>query len=79
MRDRPTNGELACATASDARGTPPKGNEKRKASADRHPLKRIGNASEVAQAAAFLLGSESGFMTGQVMKIDGGISTLKML
>ena len=53
--------------------------EKRKASADRHPLKRIGDASEVAQAAAFLLVSESGFMTWQVMKIDGGISTLKML
>ena len=33
MRDRPTSGELACATASDASGTPPKGNEKRKASA----------------------------------------------
>jgi len=53
--------------------------EKRKASADRHPLKRIGDAAEVALAAAFLLGSESGFMTGQVMRIDGGISTLKLL
>lgn len=53
--------------------------EKRKVSADRHPLKRIGDATEVAKAAAFLLGSDSGFMTGQVMKIDGGISTLKLL
>ena len=52
---------------------------KRKASADRHPLKRIGDAAEVAGAAAFLLGPGSGFMTGQVMKIDGGISTLKLL
>ena len=53
--------------------------EKRKASAERHPLKRIGDAAEVAGAAAFLLGPGSGFMTGQVMKIDGGISTLKLL
>lgn len=53
--------------------------DKRKASADRHPLKRIGDAGEVAKTAAFLLGSDSGFMTGQVLQIDGGISTLKML
>jgi 3-oxoacyl-[acyl-carrier protein] reductase len=53
--------------------------EKRKVSSDRHPLKRVGSAAEVARAAVFLLGPDSGFMTGQVMKIDGGISTLKML
>lgn len=53
--------------------------DKRKASADRHPLKRIGDAGEVAKTAAFLLGTDSGFMTGQVLQIDGGISTLKML
>ena len=53
--------------------------DKRKASADRHPLKRIGDPKEVAQAAAFLLGEESGFITGQILQIDGGISTLKLL
>lgn len=53
--------------------------EKRKASADRHPLKRIGDPAEVAKAAAFLLGPDSGFITGQVLQIDGGISSLKML
>jgi NAD(P)-dependent dehydrogenase (short-subunit alcohol dehydrogenase family) len=53
--------------------------DKRMASADRHPLKRIGDPKEVAQAAAFLLGKESGFITGQVIQIDGGISTLKLL
>lgn len=55
------------------------GEEKRRASAERHPLKRVGDATEVAKAAAFLLGPESGFITGQVLKIDGGISTLKLL
>jgi len=53
--------------------------EKRKASADRHPLKRIGDAGEVAKTAAFLLGDDSGFITGQILQIDGGISSLKML
>jgi NAD(P)-dependent dehydrogenase (short-subunit alcohol dehydrogenase family) len=53
--------------------------EKRRASAERHPLKRIGDAAEVAKAAAFLLGAESGFMTGQVLKIDGGLSSVKLL
>lgn len=53
--------------------------EKRRASAERHPLKRIGDPAEVAKAAAFLLGAESGFMTGQVLKIDGGLSSVKLL
>jgi NAD(P)-dependent dehydrogenase (short-subunit alcohol dehydrogenase family) len=53
--------------------------EKRRASAERHPLKRLGDPAEVAKAAAFLLGPESGFMTGQVLKIDGGLSSLKLL
>ena len=53
--------------------------EKRRASAERHPLKRIGDAGEVAKAAVFLLGSDSGFMTGQILKLDGGLSTLKLL
>ncbi len=53
--------------------------DKRKASADRHPLKRIGDACEVAKTAAFLLSEDSGFITGQVLQIDGGISSLKML
>lgn len=53
--------------------------DKRKASADRHPLKRFGDPAEVAKAAAFLLGEESGFITGQVLQIDGGISTIKPL
>ncbi len=53
--------------------------EKRKASEERHPLKRVGDPVEVAKAAIFLLGPDSGFITGQVLQIDGGLSTLKML
>ena len=44
---------------------------------ERHPLGRIGNAKEIAQAAVFLLGSESSWMTGKVLQLDGGIGNLK--
>ena len=44
---------------------------------ERHPLGRIGSAKEIAQAAAFLLGDESSWMTGRVLQLDGGIGNLK--
>ncbi len=50
---------------------------KTRAAADRHPLKRIGRAEDIASAAAFLLGADSGWITGQVLHVDGGISNLK--
>lgn len=48
-----------------------------KASEGRHPLKRIGSASEIAELVNFLLSDKSAFITGQVIKADGGISTIK--
>ena len=51
--------------------------EKRQASADRHPLKRIGTPQEVARLALFLLSDASTWLTGQIIHIDGGMSTLK--
>lgn len=50
-----------------------------KSSEDRHPLKRIGSAEEIAQAVEFLLSEKSAFITGQIIKIDGGISSLKLI
>jgi NAD(P)-dependent dehydrogenase (short-subunit alcohol dehydrogenase family) len=41
-----------------------------------HPLKRLGEPGDIASMAAFLLGSQSGWMTGQVLHVDGGRSTL---
>lgn len=51
--------------------------EKREAMAARYPLKRIGCAAEVAAVARFLLSAESDWMTGQVIGVDGGMSTLR--
>jgi len=38
------------------------------------PLKRYGTAEEVAAAIAFLCSSEAGYITGQTIAVDGGIS-----
>jgi NAD(P)-dependent dehydrogenase (short-subunit alcohol dehydrogenase family) len=39
-----------------------------------HPMKRMASATEIAQAALFLLSDRSSFMTGSPMIVDGGIS-----
>jgi enoyl-[acyl-carrier-protein] reductase (NADH) len=50
---------------------------KLKASEERHPLKRIAQPEEIASLACHLLGPSSSWITGQVIHIDGGLSTLK--
>lgn len=50
------------------------GEEKRRAMADKYPLKRIGSIDDCAAAASFLLSPESGWITGQVLGVDGGLS-----
>lgn len=52
--------------------------EKREAAAQRHPLKRIGTVEDMARLSTFLLTSASQWMTGQVLHLDGGMSTLKV-
>ena len=37
------------------------------------PLNRIGSVEDIAQAAVFLCSDRSGYMTGQVINVDGGI------
>jgi NAD(P)-dependent dehydrogenase (short-subunit alcohol dehydrogenase family) len=52
--------------------------EKREALATRYPLKRLGAPADAAALAKFLLSAESGWMTGQVLGLDGGMSTLRV-
>ena len=40
--------------------------------AEETPLGRIGSGEDVANAICFLLGEEAGFITGQVLGVDGG-------
>ncbi|MCV3382920.1 3-oxoacyl-ACP reductase FabG [Campylobacter sp. IFREMER_LSEM_CL292] len=37
------------------------------------PLKRFADASEVAQAVAFLLSNHSSYITGEILKVNGGL------
>ncbi|MDI9258384.1 SDR family NAD(P)-dependent oxidoreductase [Flavobacterium sedimenticola] len=52
--------------------------EKREKSAQRHPLKRVGNPEDMAQMALFLLDKKSSWISGQVFHVDGGMSTLSV-
>ena len=49
------------------------------AAAERHPLKRIGQAEDAAALAAFLLQPSAGWMTGQIVGLDGGMSAIRKL
>ncbi len=51
--------------------------EKLENSIQRHPLKKIGDPQDISNMAAYLLGSESNWITGQIFHIDGGLSTIK--
>lgn len=50
---------------------------KKQAVADRHPLKRVGEAEDIAQMAVFLLSDKASWITGQIMHVDGGVSSIK--
>ena len=52
--------------------------EKKAANALRHPLKKIGTASDIANMAAFLLSENAAWITGQIIHVDGGMSTVKV-
>ena len=52
--------------------------DRKKASAERHPLKRIGSPQEIAGLAQHLLSDEGSWITGQVFHVDGGMSSVKV-
>lgn len=50
--------------------------EREQASADRHPLKRVGEVEDIAAMALFLSGPQAAWVTGQVIGVDGGLSAI---
>lgn len=53
--------------------------EKIQQSAQRHPLKRIGTPEDIAHVIAFLLSPASSWITGEVLAVDGGMRSLRLL
>jgi 3-oxoacyl-[acyl-carrier protein] reductase len=53
--------------------------EKVEANNKRHPLKRVGQPEDIANAIHFLLSEKSAWMTGQILNVDGGMSTVRSL
>jgi len=51
--------------------------QKLTAQSEKNPLKKIGAAKDVAEAAAYLLLDKSSWITGQILHVDGGFSTIK--
>jgi NAD(P)-dependent dehydrogenase (short-subunit alcohol dehydrogenase family) len=51
--------------------------EKKEAAAKRHPLQQVGSPDDVAALVSFLLNPASKFMTGQVLRPDGGLSSVR--
>ncbi|MBO0340768.1 MAG: SDR family oxidoreductase [Bacteroidota bacterium] len=52
--------------------------KKKEMMAERHPMKRVGNAADIANMATFLLDSDNSWITGQVIGVDGGMSSLNV-
>ncbi|MGY5351487.1 SDR family NAD(P)-dependent oxidoreductase [Wenyingzhuangia sp. IMCC45533] len=48
------------------------------ANAQRHPLKKIGDPKDIANMVSFLLSNNASWITGQIIHVDGGMSTLKI-
>lgn len=53
--------------------------EKIEASNKRHPLGRVGTPADLAAAAIFLLSDTSSWITGQILAVDGGMSSVKIM
>jgi len=51
---------------------------KREAAAGRHPMKAVGRSEDIARTAMLLLSDSTGFVTGQVWHMDGGLSAVRV-
>ena len=48
--------------------------EHKPGTADKVPMKRLGSTAEIASTVAFLLSDGAGYITGQNIRVDGGIT-----
>ena len=55
-----------------------KDEKRREQACNRHPLQRVGAPEDIAEAIHFLLTNRSSWMTGQVLHVDGGLSSLRL-
>lgn len=53
--------------------------EKKEASNRRHPLGRYGTPEDISAMAAFLLGDETSWITGQIFGVDGGLGSVRSI
>lgn len=53
--------------------------KKRETSAERHPLGRVGTTQDSSEATRYLLSPRSGWISGQILQVDGGMSALRSL
>jgi NAD(P)-dependent dehydrogenase (short-subunit alcohol dehydrogenase family) len=51
---------------------------KRENSSKMHPMQRVGKIDDQVNAALFLLSEDSSWITGQILPVDGGMSSIKM-
>ena len=50
---------------------------KKEAAAKRHPLQQVGRSEDMATLVAHLLSGHARFMTGQILHVDGGLSSVR--
>lgn len=50
---------------------------KREACAKRHPLQQVGDPADVAELVGFLLSAATKFFSGQILRPDGGLSSIR--
>jgi 3-oxoacyl-[acyl-carrier protein] reductase len=53
--------------------------EKKEASNKRHPIGRFGTSTDIANITSFLISDESSWITGQILGVDGGMGSIKMM